>query len=83
MRSSFRWRPERAPQQAGLRGTTRDETGALVLGDVVTRAAEREVRSADDLIAALEERKPGETLVLLVLRDGEARRVAVTLSAAP
>ncbi|MBK6406267.1 MAG: trypsin-like peptidase domain-containing protein [Holophagales bacterium] len=68
---------------AGLRGTTRDETGALVLGDIVTRAAEREVRSADDLITALEERKPGETLVLLVQRDGEARRVAVTLSAAP
>jgi S1-C subfamily serine protease len=49
----------------------------------VTRAGERDVRSADDLISALEERKPGETLVLLVLRDGAEQRVAVTLSAAP
>ena len=39
--------------------------------------------SADDLVAALEEKKPGETLVLLVVRDGEERRVAVELSAAP
>ncbi len=69
--------------EAGLRGTTRDGNGDILLGDVVTRAADREIRSADDLIAALEERKPGDSLVLLVLRDGQARRVAVTLSAAP
>ena len=69
--------------EAGLRGTARDENGEILLGDVVTRAADREIRSADDLIAALEERKPGDSLVLLVLRDGETRRVAVTLSAAP
>jgi S1-C subfamily serine protease len=75
--------PGTGAAQAGLRGTARDENGDLLLGDVVTRAAEREIRSADDLIAVLEERKPGDSLVLLVLRDGEARRVAVTLSAAP
>ena len=68
---------------AGLRGTTRADDGSLVLGDIVTRAGERPVRSADDLIAALEERKPGETLPLLVLRDGRTVRLAVTLSAAP
>ena len=34
-------------------------------------------------IAALEERKPGETIELVVLRDGAERRVSVTLSAAP
>jgi S1-C subfamily serine protease len=75
--------PESGAAEAGLRGTTRAEDGSLVLGDVVTRAGEREVRSADDLIAALEERKPGDTLPLVVLRDGEALSVAVTLSAAP
>ncbi len=75
--------PETGAAEAGLRGTTRDESGTLVLGDVVTRAGERPVRSADDLIAALEEKKPGDTLPLLVLRDGETVRVAVSLSAAP
>jgi len=75
--------PGSGAAEAGLRGTVRGEDGGLLLGDVVTRAGEREVRSADDLIAALEERKPGDTLPLLVLRDGEERRVAVTLSAAP
>ncbi|MHB8800375.1 MAG: S1C family serine protease [Thermoanaerobaculia bacterium] len=75
--------PETGAAEAGLRGTTRDENGTLLLGDVVTRAGERFVRSADDLIAALEEKKPGDTLPLLVLRDGETVRVAVSLSAAP
>lgn len=75
--------PESGAAAAGLRGTSRDEAGAILLGDVVTRAGEREIRKADDLISVLEERKPGETLVLLVLRDGETRQVDVTLSAAP
>ncbi len=67
---------------AGLRGTDRAEDGTLLLGDLITRAGERTVRSADDLLTALEEKKAGDTLVLLVVRDGEERRVAVTLSAA-
>ena len=75
--------PESGAAAAGLRGTSRGETGALLLGDVVTGAGEREIRKADDLISVLEERKPGDTLVLLVLRDGETRQVDVTLSAAP
>ncbi len=68
---------------AGLRGTARAEDGSLLLGDIVTRAGEKPVRSADDLIAVLEEKKPGETLPLLVRRGDETVRVAVTLSAAP
>ena len=75
--------PGTGAAEAGLRGTDRAEDGSLILGDLVTRAGERPVRSADDLIAALEEKKPGDTLVLLVVRDGEEVRVAVTLSAAP
>lgn len=75
--------PGTGAAEAGLRGTSRAEDGSILLGDLVTRAGERGVRSADDLISALEERKPGDTLVLLVLRDGAEQRVAVTLSAAP
>ncbi len=75
--------PGTGAADAGLRGTARDEAGDLLLGDVVTRAGEKAIRSADDLIAALEERKPGETIELVVLRDGAERRVSVTLSAAP
>ena len=73
--------PDTGAAEAGLRGTARDDDGTLVLGDVVTKAGERPVRSADDLIAALEDRRPGETLSLLVLRDGASLPVAVTLSA--
>ncbi|MBK9965437.1 MAG: trypsin-like peptidase domain-containing protein [Holophagales bacterium] len=75
--------PGTGAAEAGLRGTGRDENGEILLGDVVTRAGERTIRSADDLISVLEERKPGDSLDLVVLRDGESRKVAVKLSAAP
>jgi len=75
--------PGTGAAEAGLRGTTRTEDGALLLGDVVTRAGGKEVRSADDLIGVLETRRPGEALPLELLRDGTVLRVDVTLSAAP
>ncbi len=75
--------PGTGAAEAGLRGTTRGDDGSLRLGDIVTRAGERQIRSSDDLIAALEERKPGEKLPIEVVRDGNARRLVVTLSAAP
>jgi S1-C subfamily serine protease len=75
--------PGSGAAEAGLRGTRREDDGSLLLGDVVTRAGDRQIRSSDDLITALEERKPGDTLALTVLRDGATLRVDVALSAAP
>ena len=47
------------------------------------RRRSRQIRSADDLIAALEERKPGDSLAPPRPPRRQPRRVAVTLSAAP
>jgi S1-C subfamily serine protease len=70
-----------AAARAGLRGTTRAADGTIVLGDVVQALGERRVSSIDDLHAALEEREPGETVRLRVLRGDRTRDVEVKLDA--
>jgi S1-C subfamily serine protease len=75
--------PGSGAAEAGLRGTARAEDGSLLLGDLVTRAGDATVRSADDLVAALEGRKPGDSIRLELQRDGAPIRVDVRLSAAP
>jgi S1-C subfamily serine protease len=68
--------------RAGLRGTYRGDDGALVLGDVIQAVDGREVRSVDDLHAALGGHRPGETVRVRVLRDGKTLELDVALDAA-
>ena len=70
-----------AAARAGLRGTTRTEDGALVLGDVVQGLGRRKVASLDDLYGALEEHRPGDTVTLRVLRGERTLDVEVRLDA--
>ncbi len=65
--------------QAGLRGTTRDRRGRLIIGDVIVAIDDQPVRSADDLVLALERREVGEVVVVRYLRDGEEHRAEVLL----
>ncbi len=80
-RSSSRCRTGPAPPKAGLRGTRREEDGSIVLGDVVVGVAGKKVASYDDLVSALEKQKIGDTVPVLLLRDGVEKTVDVTLSA--
>jgi len=57
--------------------------GGLAPGDVVTKAGERTVNDASDLIAAIDAAKPGDDLVLTVNRNGRPTQVTVTLGEAP
>jgi S1-C subfamily serine protease len=68
-------------EAAGIRGTRRGASGGLDLGDVIVEVAGRPVRSADDLVLALERRKAGETVAVVLLRDGRTREAQVRLSA--
>ena len=68
-------------EAAGIRGTRRGALGGLDLGDVIVEVAGRPVRSADDLVLALERRKAGETVAVKLLRDGRTRVVEVRLGA--
>jgi S1-C subfamily serine protease len=68
--------------RAGLRGTFRGDDGALVLGVVIPAVDGREVRSVDDLHAALDRHRPGDTVRLRVLREEETLELDVVLDAA-
>jgi S1-C subfamily serine protease len=70
-----------AAARAGLRGTSQAEDGSLVLGDVVQGLDGRKVTSLDDLYAALEKHRPGETVKVRVLRGDRTHDVEVTLDA--
>jgi len=68
--------------RAGLRGTSRQEDGSLVLGDIVQAIDGDPVASADDLYAALERHQQGDVVTVRVLRDGRPLDVEVKLAAA-
>lgn len=65
---------------AGIRGTSRDDRGRLVLGDIITSLDGKEVRTQRDLFEALDERRPGDKVRVGVTRDGQkGLEVEVTL----
>ena len=68
-----------AAGRAGLRGTSRAEDGSILLGDVIQGLGGRQVASLDDLYAALEAHKPGDTVKVRFLRADQALEVEVRL----
>jgi putative serine protease PepD len=61
--------PGGAAAQAGLRA-----------GDVVTRFGERQIDSADALVAAVRSHRPGESVQVTYLRDGRSATATVQLT---
>jgi len=72
---------------AGLRAATGSRTvdgqPYPTGGDVITEVDGERVRDADELRRAIDDRRPGDTVELTVLRDGEQESVEVTLEARP
>jgi S1-C subfamily serine protease len=72
---------------AGIRGGDDRERfqarSYLVGGDVVTKVQGTAVRDPEDLSESLVGIRPGETVTLTVLRDGDERRVRVKLAERP
>jgi S1-C subfamily serine protease len=64
-------RPDSQAALAGLRGTRRTRQG-YIPGDII-----RQVASTDDLMAALENYAPGDTVPLTIFRDGQNVQVAL------
>ncbi len=71
--------PGSGAARAGLRGTRQDEFGRLLLGDVIVEVEGVAIGSSDDLVLALERRRPGEVVEVTVLRDGRRQPVRVEL----
>jgi S1-C subfamily serine protease len=67
--------------KAGIRGTTRDEYGRLVLGDVLLGIDGKRIRSSSDLYRVLDKKSVGETLDVEVLRGDSTRHVDIVLEA--
>ncbi len=68
---------------AGLRGSGFDRDGSLILGDLIVKVGEREVRSYDDLRDALESYEIGTDVTVTYMRDGRRFTVQVKLQESP
>lgn len=68
---------------AGIEASQLGSDGSIVLGDLVTEIDGEQVRQAEDLISAIEEKSGGDSVTLRVLKNGNPRRakyVKVTLT---
>jgi S1-C subfamily serine protease len=73
-------KPGSPAEQAGLRGT-RAAQNRIEIGDVIIAVEDSKIRKVEDLFAALERRKVGETVTVTIRRDDEEQRVQVKLDA--
>jgi S1-C subfamily serine protease len=68
-----------AADQSGLRGLYQDESGMLVLGDVIVAADGESVANLIDLYRVLDRHTVGDVIPVKVRRGKETRTVSVTL----
>ena len=66
--------------KAGLQGARRGAWGTIELGDIIIALDDTPTRNYDEFLALLETHKPGDTLEVHFVRDGELRQTRVTLS---
>jgi S1-C subfamily serine protease len=65
--------------RAGIRGTSRDDYGRLVLGDIITRINGARIRNSSDLYRVLDKAEVGQQLDIQVLRGDAEEHLAATL----
>ena len=74
-------------EKAGLKGgNQRVQIGNMIVlvgGDIVVKADQRDVKTNDELIRYAREKKPGETILLKILRKERFEEVKVTLGERP
>jgi S1-C subfamily serine protease len=64
------------------RGTPADRAGVQP-GDIITRIDGAAIREGGDLRRTLRERRPGASITITVVRDGQSRRLTAQLIEAP
>jgi S1-C subfamily serine protease len=72
-----------AAQQAGLRGLSRDSSGDIILGDIVTAIDGEAVNDMDDLYRYLDKKQIGSTVQVQIYRDGKTLNIPVKLISTP
>jgi S1-C subfamily serine protease len=69
--------------KAGDQNVTVQGEQLTIGGDVIVKADAAEIKTADDLIAFLGTKKPGDTVKITVERNGKTQELSVTLAARP
>ncbi len=69
--------------KAGDQNVTVQGEQFTIGGDVIVKADNTEIKTADDLIAFLGTKKPGDTVKITVERDGKTQELSVTLAERP
>jgi S1-C subfamily serine protease len=70
-----------AAEAAGLQGMRRNRRGDLILGDVIVGIEDKPVEALDDLMQILDQYHVGDTVDVVVVRDGRRLTLPVTLQA--
>ena len=71
--------PGSPAEKAGLRATRQDDSGSLLLGDVIVALDGQRVQSTKDVYAFLDHHKPGDAITVTVLRDGKRQDLKAAL----
>ena len=79
--------PRSPAAAAGVKGgdtqANFDGSDIALGGDVIKRIDNRPVKSMDDVVAVVDAKKPGDTVTLGLLRNGQSKTVTVTLAKRP
>lgn len=70
-----------AGDRAGIREISRDRYGRLLLGDILVAIDGERIRHGGDVGLVLEKHKPGDEVVLTIVRDGKAMDLRLKLDA--
>jgi S1-C subfamily serine protease len=68
---------------AGLRGLQQTENGDVELGDIILGINGEKIANQDELFRVTEKHQVGETVQVLILRDGKRMTVPVRLTESP
>jgi S1-C subfamily serine protease len=63
----------------GLEPFRRGSRGEVLAGDLITAVDGEPVADLDDMLAQLEQRRPGERVILSIWREGRSRQQPVEL----
>ena len=73
------WQWVAGAARAGVRSTTRDESGRLILGDIIIELAGEQIQDSSDLYRTLDKLSVGETVDVTLLRGVDKVSARVTL----
>ncbi|MCB9868175.1 MAG: trypsin-like peptidase domain-containing protein [Phycisphaerales bacterium] len=71
--------PNSPAEKIGLRPFMRARDGNIVLGDIIVELDGKSVKTIDDLLSALEQHQPGDTVSIKVARGGETVEEKIVL----